>query len=88
MNTTKTHFLQCLTNGGFTQQQLTDEVKKVMEMPQVKQASGNLAGTGKKIAEYAENLQTGNTEPIIRLTYETRAANRKRELIKNILQKF
>ena len=88
MNTTKTHFLQCLTNGGFTEEQLTEEVKKVMAMPQVQQACANLVDTGKKIAEYAENLQSGNTAPILRMTFETRAANRKRELVKKILQKF
>lgn len=88
MNTTKTHFLQCLSNGGFTEDQLKDEIKKVMEMPQVRQASGNLAGRGSKIAEYAENLLNGHIEPVARLAYETRAANRKRELIKRILKKF
>lgn len=88
MNTTKSHFLQCLTNGGFTEAQLVEEVKKVMVMPQVKQASGNLAGSGRKIAEYAENLLNGNIEPVVRLAYETRAANRKRELFKRVLQKF
>lgn len=88
MNTTKTHFLQCLTNGGFTEAQLAEEVKNVMAMPQVKQASGNLAGSGRKIAEYAENLLNGSIEPVVRLAYETRAANRKRELIKRVLQKF
>ena len=88
MNTTKTHFLQCLINGGFTEDQLKEEIKKVMAMPQVWQASGNLAGRGSKIAEYAENLFNGHIEPVARLAYETRAANRKRELIKRILKKF
>ena len=88
MNTTKTHFLQCLANGDFTEAQLVDEIRKVMAMPQVKQASCNLMGSGKKIAEYAENLHNGNVEPILRLTYENRAANRKRELIKRILKKL
>lgn len=88
MNTTKTHFLQCLTNGGFTEAQLVEEIKKVAQMPQVQQACGNLIGTGRKIAEYAQNLQAGNTAPIVQLTCETRAANRKRELVKKILQKF
>lgn len=88
MNTTKTHFLQCLTNGGFTEDQLKDEIKKVMAMPQVQQASGNLAGSGRKIAEYAESLLAGNVEPVVRLAYETRAANRKRELVKRFLQKL
>ena len=76
MNTTKTHFLQCLTNGGFTEEQLKDEIRKVMAMSQVRQASGNLAGSGRKIAEYAESLLAGNVEPVVRLAYETRAANR------------
>lgn len=88
MNTTKTHFLQCLTNGGFTEAQLVEEVKKVSEMPQVKQACSHLAGTERKIAEYAENLQAGNIEPIVKLTHEIRAANRKRDLIKRILRKL
>ena len=88
MNTTKTHFLQCLTNGGFTEDQLKEEIKKVMAMSQVRQASGNLAGRGSRIAEYAENLLNGHIEPVSRLAYETRAVNRKRELIKRILKKF
>ena len=88
MNTTKTHFLQCLTNGGFTEDQLKGEVKRVIEMTQVKQACDNLVGGGRKIAEYAENLLNGNVELVVRRAYETRAANRKRELIKRILQKF
>lgn len=88
MNVTKSHFLQCLTNGGFTEEQLAEEVKKVMAIPQVKQASGNLEGSGRKIAEYAKNLLIGNIEPVVRIAYETRAANRKRELIKRLLQKL
>ena len=88
MNTTKSHFQQYLTNGGFTEAQLVEEIKKVMNMPQVQQACANLAGTGKKIAGYAENLRSGSTEPIVRLTRETRAANRKRERIKKLLQKL
>ena len=87
MNTTKTHFLQCLTNGGFTEDQLKDEIKKVMAMPQVLQASSNLAGTGSEIAEYAESLLTENVEPAMRLAYATRTANRKRDLLKRLLQK-
>lgn len=88
MNVTKSHFLQCLTNGGFTEQQLIDEVKKVIEMPQVKQASCNLMDGKSKISAYAENLYSGNIEPVVRATYETRAENRKKEMIKRILQKL
>lgn len=88
MNTTKTHFLQCLTNGGFTEDQLKAEIGKVMAMPQVQQACGNLVGKGRKIAEYAENLHNGNIELVARLCHETRMANRKREMIKRFLQKF
>lgn len=88
MNTTKTHFLQCLTNGGFTEAQLIAEIQKVAQMPQVQKACGNLVGNGRKIAAYAENLQSGNVGPIVRLTYEAKAANWKRNLIKKIMQKL
>lgn len=88
MNTAKSHFLQCLTNGHFTDTQLAAEVQKVAQMPQVQQACSNLAGTGKLNAEYAEILQSEDTDSIVRLTYETKRANWKRDLIKEILLKF
>lgn len=88
MNTTKTHFLQCLTNGGYTEQQLTNEIKTVMALPQVKKACAGLTGKAGKAAAYAADLSAGNVEPILKQIYETRDANRKRDALKRVLQKL
>lgn len=88
MNTTKTHFLQCLTNGRFTEQQLTSEIKTVMALPQVKQACTGLAGKTGKAAAYAADLSAGNVEPILKQIYETRDANKKRDALKRVLKKL
>lgn len=88
MNVTKSHFLQCLTNGSFSQSQLADEIEKVCAMPQVQEASRNLMGQGKGISAYAEQINRTDTNAIIQNVYRDFNATKKERVIKNFLKRI
>lgn len=88
MNVTKSHFLQCLTNGGFNQDQLADEIEKVCAMPLVQEASRNLMGQGKRISAYAEQINRTATDEIIQNVYRDFNATKKERAIRNFLKRI
>lgn len=88
MNTTKSHFLQCLTNGRFNQSKLTCEIEKVCMMPQVREASKNLVGQDKEISVYAKQIYRMSTDEIIQNVYRVFNATKKKRVIKNFLKRI
>lgn len=88
MNTTKTHFLQCLENGRFTVKQLKNEILNVCKMEQVKVAAGNLVVLEKEISEYAKYLYEIDVECIINYINNLSNQNRMKKWIKKMLLQF
>lgn len=88
MNMTKSHFLQCLTNGRISQSKLACEIEKVCMMPQVQEACKNLMGQDKKISAYAEQIYRMSTDEIIQSVYRIFNETKKERLIKNFLKRI
>lgn len=85
MNVTKSHFLQCLTNGKFDRGQLTHEIEKVCAMPQVRSASSHLMGQDKGISAYAGQVNRTDTDALLESTYSTYDATKRQRALKNFL---
>lgn len=88
MNVTKTHFLQCITKGKFTEQQIIEEINKVCKMPQVQEASSNLISKEQNRSQYTSDINSLNVSAILKYTYQAEKQNKKREMIKRILGKI
>lgn len=85
LNVTKSHFLQCLTKGKYSIEQLEQEIKGVCRVPQVIEAARHIVTTNKFMTEYAQWVCSENISQIMKEVYRTREREKRKDLIRRIL---